>query len=197
MKADLFISIGVVLLTFSRLPINAQTLELGDIKLTLGMSKQEVFNQAAFIMDIHMEGVDNHLKLKDIPDDEVLYFFRDNDVNCIKYNPGTCLAQIQFSNSRLSYASKSVYSGKTPERTISEVIGSFINAFNVPAGKIKPMNCTIFHYLMHDDSSLAAESVEITCGGHAVRISNTPIAGSAMGGIEESIGTIKAQKAAK
>lgn len=184
----------IVLTIFAGLPVCAQTLELGNIKLTLGMSKREVLRQAAFIMD-NSAGRRGHLALAEIPDEAVLHLSRLDDTEyCVKHEPSTCFAEVEFSHSRLTYASKSVYSAGTPERTLSEVIGGILDAFDVAPNKIKPVNCEIFHWVKHDNTGLADESVDIMCAGHTFSISTRPFEGRPTGDISESVGELRAPK---
>jgi hypothetical protein len=184
----------ILFVVFASLPACTQTLELGNIKLTLGMSKEEVLRQAAFIMDTSATGR-GHLVLAQIPDDAVLTLSRLEDTTyCVKHEPSTCFAKVQFSHSRLTYASKSVYSAETPERTLSEVIGGILDAFDVAPNEIKPVNCELFHWVEHDNSGLANESVDIMCAGHTLSISTMPFDGRPTGDISEFVGRLRAPK---
>ncbi len=185
-----------VLLALATLAARAQTLELGNVKLTLGMSKTEVFKQAGGVYDMSKQPTVLFSRPDDLPDNEVLTISR------VRYRDGDkcespardCFADVEFSNSRLTYASRSLYTAGTPERTLSEVIGSIVTAFHLSPNEIKPMNCETFHWLEHDDSGIARESVDITCAGHTVSISTSPFEGHPTGSISESIGKLKTQK---
>src|SRR5512138_550192 len=88
---------------------HSQTLEVGDIKLRIGMSKQQVVEQAAFIVDpskVDPSKGDGHLAIEDIRDGVILYLSACSDPRDWVKNPGTSLAKIQFTDSRLSYASR-------------------------------------------------------------------------------------------
>ena len=51
-----------------------QNIDVGTINLTLGMSKAEVFNQAAFVSTRSLE--EEYKSARDLPDDKVITVFR-------------------------------------------------------------------------------------------------------------------------